>query len=146
MPFFFGYRFTFFVLTIPHFSSKKKKKKKKKTKTNDTCVHFDGWGEKQWFLFATFLSGVASLSISYSSAWCVRVTSSTTYSMVGALNKLPVALLGMVFFGNAATLGGILSLFLGIASGVVYSQAKIQQQQESAKSILPVTTDTGHGK
>ena len=32
----------------------------------------------------------SAIFISYGSAWCVRVTSSTTYSMVGALNKLPI--------------------------------------------------------
>lgn len=42
--------------------------------------------------FLMIMSGIFSLGISYTSGWCVRVTSSTTYSMVGALNKLPVAL------------------------------------------------------
>lgn len=45
---------------------------------------------------AMILSGLSSVFISYTSAWCVRVTSSTTYSMVGALNKLPIALSGQI--------------------------------------------------
>ena len=37
--------------------------------------------------FAIFLSGVSTVAISYSTAICFRRTSSTTYSMIGALNK-----------------------------------------------------------
>lgn len=41
------------------------------------------------FLLAMMVfSGAAAVGISYTTAWCVRTTSSTTYSMVGALNKL----------------------------------------------------------
>ncbi|CAJ0842335.1 16825_t:CDS:2, partial [Entrophospora sp. SA101] len=35
------------------------------------------------------------------------VTSSTTYSMVGALNKLPMAASGMIFFGDPTTFGSV---------------------------------------
>lgn len=34
-------------------------------------------------LIAMFFSGLSTVFISYTSAWCVRVTSSTTYSMTG---------------------------------------------------------------
>ncbi|KAG1859422.1 hypothetical protein C8R48DRAFT_577870, partial [Suillus tomentosus] len=39
-------------------------------------------------LSAIAFSGAAAVGISYFTAWCMRTTSSTTYSMVGALNKL----------------------------------------------------------
>src|ERR1700760_1761283 len=58
-------------------------------------------------LFAMLISGLSSVFISYTSAWCVRVTSSTTYSMVGALNKLPLAISGLVFFDAPVTFGSI---------------------------------------
>lgn len=54
-------------------------------------------------VIAMVVSGMFSVGISYCSGWCVRVTSSTTYSMVGALNKLPIALAGMVFFDAPKT-------------------------------------------
>ncbi|RUS12631.1 hypothetical protein BC938DRAFT_478634 [Jimgerdemannia flammicorona] len=59
-------------------------------------------------------SGVSAFAISYTSAWCVRVTSSTTYSMVGALNKLPIAASGMIFFGDPITFGGVTAVFVGV--------------------------------
>lgn len=42
-------------------------------------------------------SGLGAVFISYPSAWCIRKTSSTTYSFVGYLNKLPLAISGIVF-------------------------------------------------
>jgi GDP-mannose transporter len=58
-------------------------------------------------------SGVSAFGISYASAWCVRTTSSTTYSMVGNLNKLPIAISGLVFFGDPATLSSVSAIMIG---------------------------------
>lgn len=80
---------------------------------------------------ALIISGAASVGISYCSGWCVRVTSSTTYSMVGALNKLPIALSGLLFFDAPKNFLSILSIFIGFLSGVVYvvaKQKKVKQQ------------------
>jgi GDP-mannose transporter len=54
-------------------------------------------------IIAMIFSGLSSIFISYTSAWCVRTTSSTTYSMVGALNKLPLAISGLIFFDAPVT-------------------------------------------
>ncbi|KAK4992064.1 GDP-mannose transporter into the lumen of the Golgi [Elasticomyces elasticus] len=76
-------------------------------------------------LLAMIFSGLSSVFISYTSAWCVRVTSSTTYSMVGALNKLPIALSGLVFFDAPVTLASVSAIAVGFVSGIVYAVAKI---------------------
>lgn len=81
------------------------------------------------------LSGLFSLGISYTSGWCIRVTSSTTYSMVGALNKLPIALSGLIFFDSAVTFSSVSAIFLGFLAGIVYAVAKIQQQKQNASSL-----------
>ncbi|RLV92550.1 GDP-mannose transporter [Spathaspora sp. JA1] len=86
---------------------------------------------------AMIISGVSSVGISYCSAWCVRVTSSTTYSMVGALNKLPIALTGLVFFDAAVNIWSVSSIFVGFAAGLVYAVAKQNQQKEEKKHTLP---------
>lgn len=44
--------------------------------------------------------------------------------MVGALNKLPVAASGMVFFGDAVTLGSVSAILSGFFAGIVYAVAK----------------------
>lgn len=81
------------------------------------------------------LSGLFSLGISYTSGWCVRVTSSTTYSMVGALNKLPVAVSGLIFFDTPVTFYSVTAIFLGFVSGIVYAVAKVQQKKQEAAGL-----------
>ena len=81
-------------------------------------------------------SGLGTIFISYCSAWCIRVTSSTTYSMVGALNKLPIAVSGLIFFSAPVTFGSVSAIFIGFVSGIVYAWAKVRQSQ-SSKSALP---------
>lgn len=87
-------------------------------------------------IIAMVLSGFSGVAISYCSAWCVRVTSSTTYSMVGALNKLPIALSGLVFFDAAVNFWSVNSIFVGFLSGLVYAIA--QQKQKAAVAAAPV--------
>ncbi|KAK7207088.1 hypothetical protein BZA70DRAFT_3986 [Myxozyma melibiosi] len=82
-------------------------------------------------IVAMVFSGLSTVFISYTSAWCVRVTSSTTYSMVGALNKLPIALSGLVFFDAPVTLGSVSAIFIGFLAGLVYAVAKIQQGKKT---------------
>ncbi|BFZ57158.1 GDP-mannose transporter into the lumen of the Golgi [Savitreella phatthalungensis] len=91
---------------------------------------------------AMVLSGGSTVGISYTSAWCVRVTSSTTYSMVGALNKLPIALSGLVFFGDPVTFFSVTAIALGFIAGIVYAFAKIQQgkQQQQRNQDIPMSS------
>lgn len=93
---------------------------------------------------AMAISGMTSVFISYTSAWCVRVTSSTTYSMVGALNKLPVALSGLVFFDAPVTFGSVGAITVGFISGIVYAVAKTRQGKEQKKeTVLPLSNRGG---
>ena len=87
---------------------------------------------------AMIISGLSTVFISYTSAWCVRVTSSTTYSMVGALNKLPIALSGLIFFDAPVTFPSVSAIAVGFVSGIVYALAKVRQSAKS-KHILPTT-------
>ena len=90
-------------------------------------------------IFTMVLSGLSSVFISYTSAWCVRVTSSTTYSMVGALNKLPIAVSGLVFFNEPVTFPKVSAIGVGFASGLIYTLTKIRQNQKPKTGILPTT-------
>lgn len=96
-------------------------------------------------LFISWIfSGLSTVFISYTSAWCVRVTSSTTYSMVGALNKLPIAISGLVFFEAAVTFGSVTAIFIGFISGIVYAVAKLQQNKP--KDVLPTSASSQSAK
>lgn len=92
--------------------------------------------QRNSIITAMVISGLSSVFISYTSAWAVRVTSSTTYSMVGALNKLPIAISGLVFFDAPVTFGSVSAIFFGFVSGIVYALAKVRQNSKP-KDTLP---------
>jgi GDP-mannose transporter len=69
--------------------------------------------QRQARIWAMIFSGVSAFGMSYASAWCVRTTSSTTYSMVGSLNKLPIAISGIIFFGDVATFSNVSAILIG---------------------------------
>ncbi|SGY17703.1 BQ5605_C015g07866 [Microbotryum silenes-dioicae] len=109
-------------------------------------IIFEGWSPSNFALnfpsdarshliFAMLLSGFVAVFISFCSAWCIRVTSSTTYSMIGALNKLPVAISGMVFFHDPVTLRSVSAVTIGFAAGLLYTHAK-QVANEAQKRTL----------
>ena len=58
--------------------------------------------------------------------------------MVGALNKLPVAASGMIFFGDAVTLGSVSAVGVGFFAGIVYAVAKNNQKKVDSAMALPV--------
>ena len=89
--------------------------------------------------FTMVVSGLSSVFISYTSAWCVRVTSSTTYSMVGALNKLPIAVSGLIFFNDPVTFPKVGAIVVGFVAGLVYALAKVRQNSKPKVGILPTT-------
>lgn len=91
------------------------------------------------------LSGFAGFFISFTTAWCLRVSPSTTYSMVGALNKLPVALSGLIFFPlerQSVNLGYLLSIVIAFCAGLVYSYAQVlKKKQESVQTETETDED-----
>jgi UDP-galactose transporter len=90
-------------------------------------------------VLAMLFTGMASIFISYTSAWCVRATSSTTYSMVGALNKLPIAISGLIFFDVPVTIPSVSAIFLGFVSGIVYAVSKARDSKKPKTGVLPTS-------
>lgn len=64
--------------------------------------------------------------------------------MVGALNKLPVAASGMLFFGDPVTLGSVSAVSVGFFAGLVYAVAKNNQKKAESRlqadSMIPLAT------
>jgi len=64
-------------------------------------------------------------------------------SMVGALNKLPVAASGMIFFGDSITFGSVSAVGVGFFAGILYAVAKNNQKRTEARkqadTIIPLT-------
>ncbi|KAI8877638.1 UDP-galactose transporter [Backusella circina FSU 941] len=98
--------------------------------------------QRQARIWAMIFSGVSAFGMSYASAWCVRTTSSTTYSMVGSLNKLPIAISGLVFFGDVATFSNISAILIGFVAGIVYSYAKAYPGKKSENLIASASSQS----
>jgi hypothetical protein len=60
-------------------------------------------------------------------------------SMVGALNKLPVAASGLIFFGDPVTFSSVTGIFTGFVAGLVYALAK-QTQSKTSRPIRVMYT------
>ena len=77
-----------------------------------------------WFVCAATFSGVLGFGISFASLWFLSQTTATTYSLVGSLNKIPLAVLGILLFNTPTTISNLASIFLGLAAGVLFVRAK----------------------
>jgi GDP-mannose transporter len=61
--------------------------------------------------------------------------------MVGALNKLPVAASGMLFFGDPVTPSSVSAVGVGFFAGLVYAVAKNNQKKTNSRkaaAVLPL--------
>lgn len=74
--------------------------------------------------------------------------------MIGALNKLPVAVSGMIFFADPVTVRSVSAVTLGFAAGLLYTHAKQLSNEAKKKaeagyakapSSAPDSNGTGHG-
>jgi GDP-mannose transporter len=55
-------------------------------------------------------------------------------SMVGALNKLPVAASGMIFFGDPVNFSSVSAISTGFVAGLVYAVAKNNQAKADRRA------------
>ena len=76
------------------------------------------------FLAAAGVSSLLAFGISFASLWFLSTTTATTYSLVGSLNKVPVALLGLVAFNVPYSAQSIASILVGLLAGIVFVKAK----------------------
>jgi len=68
-----------------------------------------------------FLSALTAYLTAFFTAWAIKRLSSTTYAMVGALNKLFLSASGFIIFDEIFDIKKLISLLIGICSASVYS-------------------------
>jgi len=88
------------------------------------------------FLAAAAFSGCVGFFLSLASLWCIDATSPTTYSMVGAFNKVPVAILGVILFDNPVTFRLAIFITMGIMGGILFSYVKAKEKSEKQRTKL----------
>ncbi|KAJ3103119.1 GDP-mannose transporter into the lumen of the Golgi [Physocladia obscura] len=60
--------------------------------------------------------------------------------MVGALNKLPISISGMIFFSDPVTFGSVTGVIIAFLGGILYSYAKSEQARQTVGRLpVPVT-------
>ena len=79
------------------------------------------------FLLVAGLSGLLGFGISFTSLWFISTTTPTIYSLVGSLNKVPLAFIGMFLFAAPWSLQNLASISVGLAAGVVFAIAKTRK-------------------
>ncbi|KFM24148.1 GDP-mannose transporter GONST1 [Auxenochlorella protothecoides] len=76
------------------------------------------------FMAVAALSGLIGFGISFTSLWFISTTTATIYSLVGSLNKVPLALIGLLAFNAPWTPRNLASILVGLAAGAVFALAK----------------------
>lgn len=76
------------------------------------------------FQFIAVLSCVVGFSISYATLWFLSTTTPTSYGLVGSLNKIPVAVIGILMFNAPTSRTNLISIGVGLAAGVLFVRAK----------------------
>lgn len=76
------------------------------------------------FLAAAVASSLLAFCISFASLWFLSSTTATTYSLVGSLNKIPVAIIGLIVFNVPWSPQNLLSILVGLGAGVIFVRAK----------------------
>lgn len=77
------------------------------------------------FLSCAILSGFFGFAVSFCAIKYLSLTTSTSYSMVGSLNKIPIAVLGWVLFKAEMSIQNACSVFIGLIAGIVFVKSKM---------------------
>jgi GDP-mannose transporter len=78
--------------------------------------------EYTWYLLLCIgMSSVCALLTALTTAYVLNYLSSTTYSMLGAINKIILGFTGFIFIGEEICKLKIFSLFLGVSSTILYT-------------------------
>ena len=54
----------------------------------------------------------------------LSTTTATSYSLVGSLNKIPVAVIGLVAFNVPWSMENLASILVGLSAGIIFVKAK----------------------
>ena len=73
---------------------------------------------------AAVASSLIAFFMSFASLWFLSTTTATTYSLVGSLNKIPVALIGLVAFNVPWNPQNLVSVLVGLVAGIIFVKAK----------------------
>ncbi|KAG2492123.1 hypothetical protein HYH03_009614 [Edaphochlamys debaryana] len=80
------------------------------------------------FQAVALLGGIIGFAISFSSLWFLSQTTATIYSLIGSLNKIPIAVVGLLAFNEPTNAKNLSSIIIGLSAGVLFTQYKGKKQ------------------
>ncbi|KAL6763118.1 hypothetical protein V8C86DRAFT_2507702 [Haematococcus lacustris] len=83
------------------------------------------------FLLVALLGGLLGFAISFTSLWFMSRSTATVYSLTGSLNKVLVAVAGIILFREVTTVRNLTSIAVGLLAGVIFVFAKAYQPAPS---------------
>ncbi|KAG5462166.1 MAG: hypothetical protein BJ554DRAFT_5538 [Olpidium bornovanus] len=99
--------------------------------------------EAESMIFSMVLSGCAAFGISFTSAWCLRVTNSTTYRYAPRSLSRVVSSSRNTKILEADRAHGIFDE--GFAAGLLYSWSKVLQKRQAAMLPMPMPMQMAGG-
>ena len=102
--------------------------------SSDDQTIFSSSSSSSSFYLLFLFSGCIGFTLSNASFKCLQITSPTTYSMVGALNKIPLAIIGTWLFSTNISAKGGIYIFLSLLAGVCYAWTKAKYANSSNKT------------
>ena len=79
------------------------------------------------FVCVNIFAGSVGFLLNLASVWCIAATSATTYAIVGALNKIPVTILGYILFNAQISHDMAVYICVSLAGGFLYSFEKLRE-------------------
>lgn len=76
------------------------------------------------FQLVALLGGILGFGISFTSLWYVSRSSATVFSLTGSLNKIIVAVAGILLFREPSSLANLFSIAVGLSAGIIFVLAK----------------------
>lgn len=96
------------------------------------------------FQMCYVLSGALTTAVCASAFWTIQLTSGSTMSFIGGMNKIPIVIISYLVFGDRVSTMGWFGVSLGIVAGIVFIRAKSNTLTKtpassplSSKSITP---------
>jgi len=81
------------------------------------------------------LGSFVGTGIGYSSWWCRSLVSATSFTLIGVMNKCLTILLNTLIWDQHAKPEGIFCLFVCIAGGMIYKQAPMRSELNTAPTV-----------
>lgn len=91
--------------------------------------------QRMMVLIAFVSTGINGVVIALCTMWAIEATSGSTYSMVGALNKIPSSVLGIFIFRDPISWLNLVGVAIGLGGGIVFSIDKARPQPAPAKIV-----------